>query len=82
MSKLIIPVAELIGTPLTPEELKTIIAGNQNGGLKCTCSFEGTTTTSIKNSMDECAGWCSNECHNKGKVNWSATYSGITKTGD
>ena len=30
MSKLIIPAAELIGTPLTPEELKGILAGRDS----------------------------------------------------
>lgn len=81
MSKLIIPTAELIGTPLTQEELKGIIAGTQNSGLKCTCTYANTTTSAIKNSLDDCAAWCSGECHNNSKINWTATYAGITMSG-
>ena len=40
MSKLIIPAAELIGTPLTPEELKGILAGSTQAG-KCSCHMKG-----------------------------------------
>lgn len=36
MSKLIIPAAELIGTPLTTEELKGIIAGITKYTCECT----------------------------------------------
>ena len=36
MSKLIIPAAELIGTPLTPEELKGILAGLTKYTCQCT----------------------------------------------
>ena len=39
MSKLIIPAAELIGTPLTTEELKAILAGYSITKV-CTCSYE------------------------------------------
>lgn len=39
MSKLIIPAAELIGTPLTTEELKGILAG-YSINKKCNCSYE------------------------------------------
>ncbi|MBD5238346.1 MAG: hypothetical protein HDS64_01045 [Bacteroidales bacterium] len=39
MSKLIIPAAELIGTPLTTEELKGILAGYSITKV-CTCSYE------------------------------------------
>lgn len=38
MSKLIIPAAELFGTPLTQEELKGIIAGAVMGG-GCSCDW-------------------------------------------
>lgn len=39
MSKLIIPAAEIIGTPLTSEELKGIIAGSTQTG-KCSCHMQ------------------------------------------
>lgn len=38
MSKLIIPAAELIGTPLTSEELKGILAG-AIWGQSCSCHY-------------------------------------------
>lgn len=37
MNKLIIPAAELIGTPLTPEELKGILAGITK--YTCVCVY-------------------------------------------
>ncbi len=81
MGKLIIPAAELIGTPLTQEELKNIIAGSQNSSLRCTCSYATKTTSSIQNSMDACAAWCSTACHNDNQTNWIATYAGMTISG-
>lgn len=39
MSKLIIPAAEIIGTPLTTEELKSILAGTAQAG-KCSCHLQ------------------------------------------
>lgn len=81
MSELIIPAAEIIGTPLTSEELKGILAGYQTKGLRCLCSYGETSTSSIKDSLDDCAGWCSSECHKNFETNWTATYGGITVKG-
>lgn len=81
MSKLTIPASALIGTPLSSEELKSIIGGIQSAGLTCTCSFDGTSTSSIKDSLDACAAWCSAECHKEFKKGWVAQYSGMTVSG-
>lgn len=82
MSKLKIPAAELIGSPLTSNELKSIIAGYQNGGLKCLCSYDNKSTSSIQETMGACATWCSGKCHDEGKTSWTATYAGMTISGD
>lgn len=81
MSKLIIPAAELIGTPLTTEELKSIMGGSQSSGLTCKCSYAGKSTSSIQNSLDACANWCSGECHKESKTGWTATYAGMSVSG-
>lgn len=74
MSKLIIPAAELIGTPLTTEELKSIMGGVIMAG-NCFCSytrtgplFEGapakhSTTMQTQTSAD-CETACKQECDN------------------
>ena len=66
MSKLIIPAAEIIGTPLTPEELKGILAGSTQAG-KCSCHMEdknGGTVTAPQPSYavsDQAA--CTKKCN-------------------
>lgn len=68
MSKLIIPAAELIGTPLTQEELKGIIAGRDSQVCVCTITYAngesdspktlyGATTPTL--CAAACASWCS-----------------------
>ena len=67
MSKLIIPAAEIIGTPLTPEELKGILAGSIMGGA-CSCDWILTDYTShtselgYKNNETECSNHCKEMC--------------------
>ncbi|MDE6032561.1 MAG: hypothetical protein K2G15_01220 [Muribaculaceae bacterium] len=77
MSKLIIPAAELIGTPLTPEELKGIIAGAVMEG-HCSCDWILTNYTSytavIGTVADETE--CSEKC--KAKCNSNDTYKCAT----
>ena len=68
MSKLIIPAAELIGTPLTPEELKGIIAGATTYSCSCHLKVLGATgvgkelngITTEKECRSECKDLCSN----------------------
>ena len=68
MSKLIIPAAELIGTPLTPEELKGILAGSMMGG-DCSCDWILANYTSYTseigpvNNESDCSEKCEEMCH-------------------
>ena len=69
MSKLIIPAAEIIGTPLTPEELKGILAGSTQAS-KCSCHMEdkyGGTVTAPQayyevSDQDACTKKCNEVC--------------------
>ena len=69
MSKLIIPAAELIGTPLTPEELKGIIAG-RDYFKKCVCKlnyggtewFETQADAKNINNLEQCGTSCKQIC--------------------
>ena len=78
MSKLIIPAAEIIGTPLTPEELKGIIAGAVMGG-DCSCDWILTNYTSHTSEIGtvadetECSTQCQKMC-NSNSIYKCATY--------
>ena len=69
MSKLIIPAAELIGTPLTPEELKGILAGSLSDPV-CKCSYNlendpdsrSVTITNVANA-ESCETACASRCN-------------------
>ena len=75
MSKLIIPAAEIIGTPLTPEELKGILAGAINAKT-CKCSYNGTESTIKISPMTqaECQRACSTAAHKGPVYSWCATF--------
>ncbi|MDE7111782.1 MAG: hypothetical protein K2O38_07780 [Muribaculaceae bacterium] len=80
MSKLIIPAAELIGTPLTQEELKGILAG-RDYFKRCQCSlnyggdewFPFQPDAKNINSLEECGASCKQTCIDKKCA--SVTYS-------
>lgn len=67
MSKLIIPAAEIIGTPLTSEELKGILAGFVMGG-DCSCDWILTNYTSYTSDLgtvtdeNDCSTKCKQMC--------------------
>lgn len=66
MSKLIIPAAELIGTPLTTEELKGILAGRDSQTCMCTLKFSSDKPdykTEIHGVSDSAS--CASSCHEK-----------------
>lgn len=68
MSKLALPVAELLGSPLSSDELKSIVGGN-NTGINCICSWRWSDGTDnarryTVESEQECLNTCSAYCHN------------------
>ena len=87
MSKLIIPADELIGTPLTPEELKGILAGRDTQTCMCTMYFKDSRVTpnpkteeimgvgTAKDCSEKCDENCSYtiDCY---KYNWSFSATG------
>ena len=69
MSKLIIPAAELIGTPLTTEELKGILAGRDSKVCMCTLTYangNSDSPTEIHGVPDSAS--CASRCHDKCSV--------------
>lgn len=65
MNKLIIPAAELIGTPLTPEELKGILAGITKYTCVCTWSDEKSKYKDYAvgpENAEDCHASCKNMC--------------------
>lgn len=69
MSKLIIPAAELIGTPLTTEELKGILAGRDSQTCMCTLKYaNGNSDAPFEiHGVTESAS-CASRCHDKCSV--------------
>ncbi|MBD5281491.1 MAG: hypothetical protein HDR86_01825 [Bacteroides sp.] len=68
MSKLIIPAAELIGTPLTPEELKGILAGEMKYTCMCTWEDEHSYYEDFikgPKTGDKCSASCHELCNTK-----------------
>ena len=61
---------ELMGTPLTEQELKSIIGGMNAVIRNCHCTFthgDGTTTSKDNDSITEesaCSTYCENQCTN------------------
>ncbi|MBD5294414.1 MAG: hypothetical protein HDR75_07095 [Bacteroides sp.] len=81
MSKLIIPAAELIGTPLTLEELKGILAGDLTNPV-CKCSYNllgdpDTRSLTISDAKDAagCETACASRC-NENITKKCESYSG------
>ncbi len=65
MSKLIIPAAELIGTPLTQEELKGILAGATTYTCRCKLTVRGNQTSYDINGIvteADCRKGCASDC--------------------
>lgn len=66
MSKLILPAAELIGTPLTQEELKGILAGRSTTyTCRCTLTVKGNQTSYDINGIltePDCRKACASDC--------------------
>lgn len=66
MSKLIIPAAELIGTPLTTEELKGILAGRDSQTCMCTLTYaNGNSDTPIEIHGVSDSASCASQCHDR-----------------
>lgn len=81
MSKLIIPAAELIGTPLTSEELKGILAGTLSDPV-CKCSYTlvgdpdpRSLTISDATDVASCEAECASRC-NENIAKKCESYSG------
>lgn len=66
MSKLIIPAAEIIDTPLTTDELKSIIAGRDSQICMCTLTYaNGNSDAPFEiHGISENAS-CASRCHDK-----------------
>ncbi|MDE7111018.1 MAG: hypothetical protein K2O38_03845 [Muribaculaceae bacterium] len=82
MSKLIIPAAELIGTPLTQEELKGILAGATTYSCSCLLKVLGATGVGKEfngiTTEKECRSECKNLCSNtKNCYDFSISFSAI-----
>lgn len=79
MKKLILPMAEIIGTPLSDEELKSIIAGSIMSG-ECSCDYilanytSGTSDLGTVDSEEVCSMKCKELCETVNKAVKCATY--------
>ena len=79
-----------MGTPLTEEELKSIVGGNMDTTRTCTCTlhFDGkpdTTSTTEANSEAICKGACNEMCRQNGEclsAEFSYGASGSTASSD
>lgn len=80
MKKLIIPICEIPGKPLTDEELKEIVGGVGGSRAKtCYCEILGTTTTIPgPKTQNDCNERCSAKAHSTGTgpdyPGWCATF--------
>lgn len=66
MTKLIIPAAEIIGTPLTTSELKSILAGRSTTyTCRCVLTVRGNQTSYDINGIvteSDCRKGCASDC--------------------
>ena len=71
MTKIKIPVSTM-GTPLTEEELKSIVGGRMDMSKTCYCTLsykDGTSTTSTiaAENEEDCRSKCQDSCNNNSK---------------